>query len=154
MKKAGHCTVLTERINKDITVLLVGYDELFDVSGNLFLTRLLNRKISCFSQSKLVITCGPIATDKLQHVADVKVDLLDFIDKSKKAYIQKELQGSPNKIEKLSLFLDEYSTINSIFSVPMIMSILVYTFKEVGELPADQTELHESFIALTLSQYL
>ena len=145
---------LIERDNKDITMLLVGYDEHFDVSGDLFLTQIVNRKVSCFAQSKLVIMCGPIATDKLQHVADVKVDLLGFIDKSKKAYIQKELQGSPNKIEKLSLFLDENSAINSVCSVPMIMSILVYTFKEVDELPADQAELYEHFIVLTISQYL
>ncbi|XP_065894204.1 NACHT, LRR and PYD domains-containing protein 3-like [Dysidea avara] len=146
--------VLTERDNKDVTMLLVGYDEHFDVSGDLFLTHMLNRKVSCFAQSKLVITCGPIATNKLQHVADVKVDLLGLIDKSKKVFIQKELQGSPNKIEKLSLFLDENSAINSVCSVPMIMSILVYTFKEVDELPADQAELYEYFIALIISQYL
>ena len=146
--------VLIERDNKDVTILLVGFDEYFDVSGDLFLTAILNKKVACFAQSKLVITCGPIATDKLQRVADVKVDLLGFIDKSKKAYIQKELQDSPNKIEKLSLFLDENSIINSICSVPMIMSILVYTFKEVDELPADQTELYEHFIVLTISQYL
>ena len=146
--------VLTERDNKDVTMLLVGYDEHFDVSGDLFLTHMLNRKVSCFAQSKLVITCGPIATDKLQHVVDVKVDLLGFIDKSKKAYIQKELQGSPNKIKKLSLFLDENSAMNSICSVPMIMSILVYTFKNVDELPADQSELYERFVVLTISQYL
>ena len=79
---------------------------------------------------------------------------MGFIDKSKKAFIQKELQGSPNKIEKLSLFLDENSIINSICSVPMIMSILVYTFKEADELPADQTELYESFVALAICQYL
>jgi len=146
--------ILTERSNKDVTILLVGYDEYFDVSGDLFLTHMINRKVSCFAQSKLVITCGPIATDKLQHVVDVKVDLLGFIDKSKKAFIQKELQGYPNKIEKLSLFLDENSTINSICYVPMIMSILVYTFKEVDELPADQTELYESFVSLAIWQYL
>ena len=146
--------VLIERDNKDVTILLVGFDEYFDVSGDLFLTGILNQKVACFAQSKLVITCGPIATDKLQHVADVKVDLLGFIDKSKKAYIQKELQSSPNKIEKLSSFLDENSAINSVCSVPMIMSILVYTFKEVDELPADQAELYERFIALTISQYL
>ena len=146
--------VLIERDNKDVTILLVGYDEYFDVSSDLFLTGILNRKVSCFAQSKLVITCGPITTDKLKHVADVKVDLLGFIDKSKKAYIQKELQGSPNKIEKLSLFLDENSAINSVCSVPMIMSILVYTFKEVDELPADHAELYERFVALTISKYV
>jgi len=137
--------VLTERSNKDVTILLVGYDEYFDVSGDLFHTHMINRKVSCFAQSKLVITCGPIATDK---------DLLGFIDKSKKAFIQKELQGSPNKIEKFSLLLDENSAINSICCVPMIMSILVYTFKEVDALPADQTELYEHFIVLTITQYL
>ena len=146
--------VLNERNNKDIMIMLVGYDEYFDVSGDLFLTDIINQKVSCFSQSKLVVTCGPIGTNKLQPVADVKVDLLGFIDKSKKVYIQKELQNSPNKIEKLSLFLNENREINSICNVPMIMSILVYIFKEVDELPIDQTELYETFIALMISQYL
>ncbi|XP_065914696.1 protein NLRC5-like isoform X2 [Dysidea avara] len=146
--------VLIKRNNEDITIILFGYDEYFDISGDQFLTDTLNRKVSCFAQSKLVVTCGPIATDKLQHVTDVKVDLLGFIEKSKNVYIQKELQGSPNKIEKLLLFLDENKEINSLCNVPMIMSILVYTFKEVDELPADQTELYEYFIALTIAQYL
>ena len=146
--------ILIERSNKDVTIILVGYDEHFDVSGDVFLTDILNQKVSYFAQSKLVVTCGPIATNKLQHVADVKVDLLGFTDKSKKAYIQKELQNSPNKIEKLSLFLDENMEINGVCSVPMILSILVYVFKEVDELPADKIELYERFITLTISQYL
>jgi len=95
--------ILTERCNKDITLLLVGYDEYFDISGDLFRTDILSRKVSCFAQSKLAITCGPIATDKLQHVVGVKVDLLGFIDKSKKAFLRKELQGLPNKKWKSSL---------------------------------------------------
>jgi len=57
-------------------------------------------------------------------------------------------------MEKLSLFLDKNSAINSICSVPVIMSILVYTFKEIDELPADESELYEHFIALTITHYL
>jgi len=140
--------------NKNIALILIGYDEHFDVSGNLFLTDIINRKISCFAESKLVITCGPIVTAKLQHVADVKVDLLGFTDKSKKAYVQKELQNSPDKIEKLSLFLSRNREISNICNVPVIMSILVYTFKEIDELPANRIELYERFIALSMLQYL
>ena len=77
------CTnALTEKSNKDITIMIVGYDEHFDASCNLFLSEIINQKVSCFSQSKLVITCGPIAIDKLQLVADVKVDLLGLLIKA------------------------------------------------------------------------
>ena len=147
-----YADVLIKRNNKDITIILDGYDEYFDMSGKLFITRILNRKV--FTQSKLVITSRPIATDKLQHIADIRVEVMGFTDSSKQEYIIEELKYSPNKMKKLLLYLDENKTINSICYIPMIMTILVCTFKEIEEFPTDQTELYERFITLAICRYV
>ena len=144
--------VLVKRNNKDITIILDGYDEYFDVSGDLFLTRIINRKE--FTQSKLVITTRPIATDKLQHVADVRVEVMGFTDNSKQEYIVEELKYAPDKMQRLLLYLNKNRAINSICYIPMIMTILVCTFKEEDDLPTDQTELYERFVTLAVSRYL
>ena len=144
--------VLIKRNNKDITIILDGYDEYFDMSGKSFITLVLNRKV--FTQSKLVITSRPIATDKLQHIADIRVEVMGFTDNSKQEYIVEELKHSPNKMKRLLMYLDVNKTINSICYIPMIMTILVCTFKESEELPTDQTELYKRFITLAICRYV
>ena len=79
---------------------------------------------------------------------------MGFTDDSKKEYIEQELKHYPEKMERLVSYLDNHQTINSICYIPMIMSILVCTFKEIEELPSDQTELYERFISLAISRYV
>ena len=143
--------ILIHRKNDDIAIVLDGYDEYADEVGNLFLTRVLNRK--AFTQCKLIITTRPIATDKLQNNADIRVEVMGFNDDSKKEYIQQELSNSA-KIEKLSAYLKKNKDINSICYIPMIMTILVFTFKETEELPANQIELYNKFITIAVSRYV
>ena len=144
--------VLINRNNEDVVIILDGYDEYFDVPGELFITHILNRKV--FTQSKLVVTSRPIATDRLQHIADIRVEVMGFTDSSKQEYIVEELKYSPNKMEKLLLYLNENKDINSICYIPMIMTILVCTFKEIEELPTNQTELYKKFITLAICRYV
>ena len=81
--------IFIKRKHDDIAIVLDGFDEYSDTTGNLFLTRVLNRK--AFGQCKLIITSRPIATDRLQNRADIRVEVMGFNDDSKKKYIQQEL---------------------------------------------------------------
>ena len=144
--------ILINRSNDDVTIILDGYDEYFDASGDSFINRIINRKV--FAKSKLIITSRPTATDRLQHIGDIRVEVMGFTDDSKKEYIKQELKNYPDKMEKLFSYLNNHQTINSICYIPMIMTILVCTFREIEELPSDQTELYEKFITLAISRYV
>ena len=143
---------LINRKNDDIAIVLDGYDEYSDATGKLFLTHVLNRK--AFSQCRLIVTSRPIATDRLQSKADIRVEVMGFNDASKKEYIKQELDNSPDKIEKLCSYLEKNKDINSICYIPMIMTILVFTFKEIQELPANQIELYNKFVTVAVSRYV
>ena len=144
--------ILINRSNDDVTIILDGYDEYFDASGDSFINRIINRKV--FAKSKLIIASRPTATDRLQHIGDIRVEVMGFTDDSKKEYIKQELKNHPDKMEKLFSYLNNHKTINSICYIPMIMTILVCTFREIEELPSDQTELYEKFITLAISRYV
>ena len=142
--------ILINRSNDDITIILDGYDEYCDASGDLFISKIMNRKV--FFQSKLIITSRPTATDKLQ--GDIRVEVMGFTDDSKIEYIKQELKPYPGRIEKLCNYLDENKAINSICYIPMLMTILVCMFREIEELPDDKTEIYECFIALVITRYV
>ena len=143
---------LTKRDNSDITILMDGYDEFSDKNNDL-LIKIIQRDI--LSQCKLVITSRPIASEKLQKQADVRVEILGFItEESKREYIEKELQGNPNKVESFLTYLDNHSDINKVCYIPIMMTILVHTFKQCEELPTNQSAVYEKFVTLAISRCL
>ena len=144
--------VLINRSNDDIAILLDGYDEYFDASGDLFITNVLNRKV--FGKCKLIVTSRPTATYKLQHIGDIRVEVMGFTDDSKKEYIKQELKNYPGKIKTLFSYLENNTAIGSICYIPVVMTILVCTFRENEELPSDQTEIYEKFITFAISRYV
>ena len=144
--------ILIKRSNDDIAIILDGYDECLNISDDQFITRIINRKV--FPKSKLIITSWLTATDALQHIGDIRVEVMGFTDDSKKEYIEQELKDDHNKIDKLCSYLANNSTINSICYIPMIMTILVCLFKETEELPSDHTELYKNFITYAISRYV
>ena len=144
--------ILTKRDNSDIMILMDGYDELGDKANNIVIKNLIQRNV--LSQCKLVITSRTIASEKLQGVADVRVEVLGFTEQSKMEYIQKGFKDDPNKIKGLLLYLDNHSDIKQICYVPIMMTILVCTYKERKELPTNQSELFECFVTSIISRYL
>ena len=138
--------------NSDVTILMDGYDELGDKGNNLLVTKILRRKI--LPQCRIVITSRPIASEKLQKLADVRVEVLGFTDDSKKEYIQKELKDDPKKAEHLLSYLDSHSDVNKACYVPIIMSIMVCIYNYYDELPINQSEVYEMFVTLVMSHYL
>ena len=144
--------ILTKRNNSDITIVMDGYDELGDKSELLLINNIIKRNI--ISQCKIVITSRPIASEKLQKLADVRVEILGFTDQSKGEYIQKELKDFPIKVKNLLSYLEYHGDINKVCYIPIMMTILVCSFKEYGELPTNQSELYERFVTLAILRCL
>ena len=143
--------VLITRDNSDVMIILDGYDE-FNSSEYSVITDIMVRKV--LPQSRIVVTSRLTASDKLRRMADVRVEVLGFTDESKAEYIKEELKGFPDKIEELQFYLSSHAAINSICYMPIMMTILVYIFKEKEELPTESTELYQKFLALTISHHL
>ena len=146
------CTnLLNKGLNNDITVLFDGYDE-FDSSNDSFITSILDRKI--LPNCRIVVTSRPTASYLLHRMADVRVQVMGFNEKSKTQYIKQELNDHPEKMNELQSYLKVHASINSLCYMPMMMTILVYVFKEKGNLPKNSTELYNKFIAITISRHL
>jgi len=60
----------------DITIILDGYDEFSDDTGNLLVTKIIKRKT--VMHCKVVITSRPVASENLQKISDVRVEVLGF----------------------------------------------------------------------------
>ena len=143
--------ILNESNGDGLTILFDGFDE-FDSSSNSLITNILGRKV--LPQCKIVVTSRLTASDRLHRLADVRVEIMGFTDESKMQYIEQELEDHPDEINKLQSYLDDHPSIKSICYMPMMMTILVYVFKEKRCLPNNPTELYEIFVALTISHHL
>ena len=117
----------------------------------MLINNLIEREI--LPQCKLVITSRPIATEKLQNIADVTIEVLGFTEESRKSFIEQELRDHPKKIELLSSLLDTCMTISNVCYLPIMVTFLVYTFSS-GCLPHDEAELFEKFITLVICRFL
>ena len=144
--------VLAKRDNSDITILMDGYDEFNDRDNDLLIKNIIKRKI--LSQCRIVITSRPIASEKLQKLADVRVEVLGFNKQSKTKYIHKELKNYPMKIRSLFSYLDKHSSINQLCYIPIMMTIMVCSFKQYEELPTNESEVYERFVTLAISHCL
>ena len=142
--------ILTRRDNSDITILMDGYDELDEEI--MFINNIIERKV--LSQCKVVITSRAIRSGKLQKHADVRVEILGFTGESKMSYIQEEFKNQPNKITNLLSYLRNHEDIDQLCNVPIIMSILVCTYKQYAELPNSQSDLYKNFIFSTILHYV
>ena len=143
--------ILINRNNNDITIVFDGYDE-FDNSSDSLITNILSRSV--LPQCRIVVTSRFTSSERLHRIADVRVEILGFTDESKIQYIKQELKDHPDKMKLLVSYLNDHPSIKSICYMPMMMTILVYVFKEKGHLPNNSTELYSKFVALAISHYL
>ena len=156
-KLSQQCAEILIKQNKtDITIILDGYDELSTNKNKnkkkLFVHSIVKQTASI--KSKVVITSRPIASESLQNRANVTVELLGFTDKSKKSFIAQEFKDCPSKMEQLLSYLHDHDTINSACYMPIMLILLVRTFKEYDQLPSDEIELYQKFICLAMSRFL
>ena len=143
--------IINERDGKDITILFDGFDE-FNSSSDSLITKILDCRV--LPQCRIVVTSRLTASDKLRRMAYVRIQVMRFTDESEIQYIKQELKDYPDKINKLQSYLNNHESIKSICSVPIMMTILVYVFKEKGKLPNNWVELYEKFVTLTISCHL
>ena len=143
--------ILNERESGDITIIFDGYDE-FDHSSDSLISKILSRKV--LPKCRIIVTSRPSASYRLHRIADVRIEVLGFNDESKIEYIEQELKNKPNKIKKLQSYLKNNPSLNSLCYMPMMLTILLYVFKENEELPNNLTELYSNFVALMISHHL
>ena len=139
-----------------IAIIFDGYDEFSDSCGDSVITEILNRIM--LPECKIIITSRHTASYKLlnQNRKDmyVRVEILGFSTKeSRMQYIEQELDTVPSRIDKLKSYLDTHASIEKMCYIPMMMTILVYIFKEKEELPADSTNLYETLIACAICRF-
>jgi len=143
--------LLNEIDSNDIMIVFDGYDE-FNSSNDSLITDILDRKV--LPRCRIVVTSRLTASDMLHRMADVRVEVLGFTNESKIEYIEQELKGNSDKINELKTYLDGHPSVKSICYMPMIMTILVYVFKEKGHLPNNSIKLYDKFVSLALSHHL
>jgi len=144
--------MLIKRNGSDVTIILDGYDEFTDIDKNFLTSNIVNHKI--LSQCTVMITSRPIASEILQKHVDITVEVFGFTDDSKKSFIEQELQDHPNESKRLVSFLNENRILNSACYIPILLTLLVCTFKDCKELPNDEIELYERFISLIISRFI
>ena len=81
--------IINDRDGEELTILFDGFDE-FDSSNDLLITKILDHQV--LPQCRIVVTSRLTASDRLQMIADVRVQVMGFTDKSKFQYIEQELK--------------------------------------------------------------
>ena len=150
--------LLEQYINSNsnkIAIIFDGYDEFNDSCSDSIITKILNRKI--LTECKIIITSHHTASYKLLNQdrkdAYVRVEILGFTKESRIQYIKQELDNVFSSVDKLQSYLDTHTSIEKMCYIPMMMTILVFMFKEKEELPADSTNLYETLIACAICRF-
>ena len=135
-----------------LTIILDGYDELPEIIRQKgFLAEIIQRKR--LPACNLVVTSRLSASAHFHGNFDRRIEILGFSNDARLDYIRKMLKDVSEQ-EMLQTYLEKHSIINSYCYIPLNMTILLYLFKEMKQLPNNQTELYNSFICLTICHYL
>ena len=102
----------------------------------------------------LIVSSRPNASVGLREQATVRVDILGFTEAERVQYIKESMKGQPQKIDELTQYLQDHSTISSLCFVPFNIVVLVYLYKQGVSLPQTSAELYNYFICLTVRRHL
>ena len=144
---------LLKNNGKDLAFLLDGYDEYPEMlqKGSLIADLLKRKVLLCCG---LIVSSRPHASVVLRKQATIWVDILGFSEAERGHYIENTMEGQPQKVNKLTQYLQGHSAINSLCFVPFNMVILVYLHKQGIPLPKNSAELYNYFICLTICRQL
>ena len=136
----------------ELTIILDGYDELPEqMKQKGFLAEIIQRKR--LPACNLIVTSRLSASAHLHGNFDRRIEILGFSSEARLDYICKTLNDvAEQKI--LQSYLEEHPIINSYCYIPLNMTILLHLFKEMKQLPNNQTELYNNFICLTICHFL
>ena len=138
---------------KDLAIVFDGYDEISEKDRkNSIFADIVNRVI--FSKCCLVITSRPTASSTLHGIANCRVEINGFTEEDRLDYIQTALEGSNDKVKKLTFYLQHNPTINALCYNPLNITILLCLVEYgIDKLPKTQTEMHKRFIEMTILRF-
>ena len=138
---------------KDVVFLFDGYDEYPDtLQKESLIADIIQRKV--LSRCGLIISSRPHASVNLHKKATVRVEILGFTAAEREHYIKTTMEGQPQKINEITQYLYQHSTISSLCFVPFNIVVLLYLYKQGISLPKNATELYNHFICLTICRHL
>ena len=149
---------LVQNDGKDLAFLFDGFDEYpEDLHKNSLIADILKRKL--LPHCALVVSSRPHATVHLRDRATVRVDILGFTEVERNQFIRQALKEQPQSIKKLTQYLEDHFTINSLCAVPFNMVVLLFLYKQRtslpnNSLPTNSTQLYNYFICLTIRRHL
>ena len=137
---------------KNITFLLDGYDEYPEhLQKSSLIADIIKRHVlPCCG---LVVSSRPHASGRFHKQATIRVDILGFTETAREHYIKQAFPDQPNKIEKLTQYLHQQPSVDSICFIPFNMVVLLYLYKLGIALPKNSTELYYHFICSTICRY-
>ena len=144
---------LSKNGGRTLVLLLDGYDEYPEgLQKCSLIADIIKRQI--LPHCGLVISSHPHASGHFHIQATIRVDILGFTEAEREHYIKQALIDQPHKIEELTQYLHQHSSIDSICFIPFNMVILVFLYKLGIPLPKNSTELYHHFICSTICRHL
>ena len=138
---------------EDLALLFDGYDEYPErLRKDSLIADILEREV--LPRCGLIVSSRPHASVSLRQEATVRVDILGFTEAEREHYIKESMKGQPQKIDELTQYLQDHSTISSLCFTPFNLVTLVYLYKQGYCLPKNHAELYNYFICLTICRHL
>ena len=138
---------------EDLALLFDGYDEYPErLRKDSLIADILEREV--LPRCGLIVSSRPHASVSLRQEATVRVDILGFTEAEREHYIKESMKGEPQKIDELTQYLQDHSTISSLCFTPFNLVTLVYLYKQGYCLPKNHAELYNYFICLTICRHL
>ena len=133
---------------EDLALLFDGYDEYPErLRNDSLVADILKRKV--LPRCGLIVSSRPHASVSLRQKATVRVDILGFTEAEREHYIKESMKDQPQKIDELTQYLQDHSTISSLCFVPFNLVVLAYLYKQGFTLPKNSAELYSYFICHT-----
>ena len=144
---------LSANNGEDLVLLFDGYDEYPErLRKDSLIADILEREV--LPHCGLIVSSRPNASVGLRGQATVRVDILGFTEAEREQYIKESMKGKQQKIDELTQYLQDHSTISSLCFVPFNIVVLVYLYKQGVSLPQTSAELYNYFICLTIRRHL
>ena len=144
---------LSKNGGKTLTLLLDGYDEYPEhLQKSSLIADIIKRQV--LPLCGLVVSSRPHASQHLHELATIRVDILGFTETEREHYIKQALPDQPHKVKKLTQYLHQHPSVDSICFSPFNMVILLYLYKLEIPLPDNSTDLYRHFICSTICRHL
>ena len=139
---------------KYLTIMLDGYDEIFEESENHFIINEIIGRLK-LPKCSIVITSRPVASLHLHSIVNCRAEILGFTEEDRHRFIHDALPGEDDKIKELTVYITSNPSLNALCYNPLNMSILLcLTEAGIDTLPKTQTMLYQKFIIMTIIHFL